>query len=209
MTKENYSLLVESLNALGSLATVGAFIFLFFKDKSKQQQIDRLADISNELKVQNESMKKLVDLQDQHLAVINKLEQSGTKDSSDYKRIVEIEEKKLKLSIQPKIIISSVFSKGYAGEIQIRIQNLGEIAKLTKFNVTNGNLITHSEHLPYELLKSQSRYIFLRTIDGSNSNYATFRLEVDYEDKIGTKYRIVILRDAQSAGKIVEELELQ
>lgn len=36
-------------NALGSLATVGAFIYLFKKDKEKQAQIDKLTAIAGEL----------------------------------------------------------------------------------------------------------------------------------------------------------------
>lgn len=51
----DWDLVFQAIGALGSLATVGAFIYLFKKDNDKQSQIDRLTDISEALKGQLES----------------------------------------------------------------------------------------------------------------------------------------------------------
>lgn len=50
----DWNIIFQFVGALGSLATVGAFIYLFRKDKEKQVQIDRLADIAGALKEQLE-----------------------------------------------------------------------------------------------------------------------------------------------------------
>ena len=47
--KETFTGISTFLNALGSVATFGAFIYLFRKDKDKQAQIDRLTTIATEL----------------------------------------------------------------------------------------------------------------------------------------------------------------
>lgn len=54
----NWGLLFMVINAIGSLATFGAFLFLFFKDKHKQGQIDKLTDIFLELQKQNNLSEK-------------------------------------------------------------------------------------------------------------------------------------------------------
>lgn len=48
----------QFINAIGSLGTVGTFVFLFRRDKDKQAQIDRLTDIATMLEAQNDTMKK-------------------------------------------------------------------------------------------------------------------------------------------------------
>lgn len=49
----DWILIFNIANSVGSLATFGAFLFLFFKDKQKQNQIDKLTDIFLELQKQN------------------------------------------------------------------------------------------------------------------------------------------------------------
>ena len=48
----------QIIEAIGSLATFGAFIFLFIKDKNKQEQINKLTSIAAVLESQNETMKE-------------------------------------------------------------------------------------------------------------------------------------------------------
>lgn len=50
--KQWFEVIISFLAALGSLATVGAFIYLFRRDKDKQAQIDKLAGISEALQMQ-------------------------------------------------------------------------------------------------------------------------------------------------------------
>lgn len=54
---ETWNFIFLIISAIGSLATVGTFIFLFRRDSDKQQQIDKLASISMALKEQIEVQK--------------------------------------------------------------------------------------------------------------------------------------------------------
>jgi hypothetical protein len=58
MCEINWKLLFELITAIGSLATFGTFLFLFFKDKQKQDQIDKLTNIFEELQIQNKLNEK-------------------------------------------------------------------------------------------------------------------------------------------------------
>ncbi|MNJ98111.1 hypothetical protein D3C87_158740 [compost metagenome] len=46
---ETFIGICNTINAIGSLATVGAFLYLFKKDTDKQKQIDKLTSIAEEL----------------------------------------------------------------------------------------------------------------------------------------------------------------
>lgn len=199
----NWTSFFQMIEAFAGIATVGTFLFLFFKDKAKQAQINKLSDISESLKAQTESINKFVDLQSQQLNIINKANSySGeTKD-----KLALIEEQKLLLSVRPRIVINSTTCIGHQGEIEVNIRNLGETATLVAFEVTNGDLLSHSEHLPYTLEKDQKRKIYLRTKDRSNSNFASFRLEIKYIDRLENEYKLVIQKDGIGGSKIMEDI---
>ncbi len=61
--------MIQIIAALGSLAAIGAFIFLFRKDKKKQEQIDKLNEIAsiftkhNNFKEEREKIRLKPDLQ--------------------------------------------------------------------------------------------------------------------------------------------------
>lgn len=60
MTKENLDLTFNIINSIAALATFGAFIMLFLKDKDKQKQIKELTSIANTMVgLQEISEKKL------------------------------------------------------------------------------------------------------------------------------------------------------
>src|SRR5690348_14928629 len=91
----------QIIEAVGSLATFGAFIFLFRRDKDKQAQIDRLAGIATILEAQNETMKKQNELIAQQVEIFRNTAILGNNDRGAIDQLRDIEEKKLKLSVLP------------------------------------------------------------------------------------------------------------
>ena len=55
----NENIIIQILAVLGSLATIGAFIFLFKKDKNKQEQIDKLNKIVSIFTKHNKSKEEI------------------------------------------------------------------------------------------------------------------------------------------------------
>lgn len=134
---------------------------------------------------------------------------SGTKPAKAEKKstLEELEEKKIRLSVKPRLNMNGASSRGFEGELQLNLQNKGERASLKAFRVLEGNVILHNEHLPYELEKDQERKIFLRTKDRSNSNVAKYKIEIEYEDALEFKY-ISVVEGVGAKCKMVETVEI-
>ena len=58
MTSEQLQLTFNIINALGSIGTLGAFIFLFLKDRAKEKQIQALTEVVKLLAEQNKISEK-------------------------------------------------------------------------------------------------------------------------------------------------------
>ncbi len=103
MDNSQLNTIFQIVNALGSLATLFAFLFLFRKDKTKQKQIEKLTDIASILEIQSTSLKKQNDLISEQVDIFRNTSLLKGQDTEALKRLQEIEEKKLRLSIAPMI----------------------------------------------------------------------------------------------------------
>lgn len=119
----------------------------------------------------------------------------------------ELEEKKIRLSVKPRLAMNGGSSRGYEGELQLDLLNKGQRASLKNFRVIEGDVYLHNEHLPYELEKDVNRKIFLRTKDRANSNVASYKLEIEYEDALEFKY-ISTIEGTGAKCKLVDTKEL-
>lgn len=182
----------QIISAIGSLATFGAFIFLFRRDKDKQEQIDKLTGIASVIEAQNETMKMSNDLMTQQVDIFRNTSILKNYDESALKDLKEIEEKKLKLSVKPNLWLNGAGYKGHAGELKIDLNNKGEDAQLLEFRLTSDDIILHSQSLPYDLGKGQRRYIFGKQKGEKNIKNCEYIIDVIYADKLGNKYSTTI-----------------
>ncbi len=206
---ENYILntIFQIIGAIGSLATFGAFIFLFRRDKDKQTQIDKLTGIATILEAQNETMKLQNDLIAQQVDIFRNTSILSGKDEVAIKELKEIEEKKLKLSVKPNLWLNGAGYKGYEGELTIDLNNKGENAKLLEFNLVSGDIVLHSKHLPYDLDKGERRYIFGKSNGEKPIKDSEYEIDVIYSDKLENKYLTKIIGKGANA-KIVETKQI-
>jgi len=119
----------------------------------------------------------------------------------------ELEEKRIRLSVKPRLEINGGFSRGLEGEIQLNLNNKGERASLKSFKVLEGNVTLHNEHLPFELEKGGGRKIFLKTKDQTNSNVATYKVVIEYEDALNFRY-LSTIEGTGAQCKLIETQEL-
>src|SRR5690554_3306396 len=98
---DNTEITFNIINSIGALATFGAFLMLFFKDKHKQKQINKLASIATILDAQNDSLKKQNELIAQQVDIFRNTSILKQQDGASMAKLQEIEEKKLKLSVAP------------------------------------------------------------------------------------------------------------
>lgn len=182
----------QIISAIGSLATFGAFIFLFRRDKDKQEQIDKLTGIASVLEAQNETMKMSNDLMTQQIDIFRNTSILKNYDENALKDLKEIEEKKLKLSVKPNLWLNGAGYKGHTGQLKIDLNNKGEDAQLLEFRLTSDDIILHSQSLPYNLGKGQRRYIFGKQKGEKHIKNCEYIIDVIYADKLGNKYSTTI-----------------
>lgn len=192
MSKDLIILICQIITAIGSLSTFGMFLFLFRKDKDKQTQINKLTNIATLLDAQNEVMKEHNDLVSQQVEIFRNTRILGGQDNEALSELRNIEEKKLKLSVKPNLWLNGAGYSGYNGELKIDLNNKGEVAYITNFNLTSSDIELHNEHLPFELEGGQRRYIFARSKGNKHIKDAIYTIEILYKDKINTHYSITL-----------------
>jgi len=197
------NLIFQIIGAIGSLATFGAFVFLFRRDKDKQAQIDKLTGIATILEAQNETMKEQNHLIAQQVEIFRNTSVLKGQDDIAIQQLREIEEKKLKLSVKPNLWLNGAGYRGNEGELKIDLNNKGESAKLLEFNLTSNDIVLHSLSLPYDLEKGQRRFIFGRQKGDKHIKDCQYQIEVIYEDRLENKYSTII-DGVGSLAKIIE-----
>ncbi|WP_343705889.1 hypothetical protein [Flavobacterium sp.] len=202
------NIIFQIISAIGSLATFGAFVFLFRRDKDKQVQIDKLAGIATILEAQNETMKMQNDLIAQQVNIFRNTGILKGNDEGAIAQLREIEEKKLKLSVKPNLWLNGVGYSGYDGELKIDLNNKGEDAKLLEFNLTSNDIILHSLSLPWDLEKGERRYIFGRQKGGKHIKDCEYEVDVIYQDKLDNKY-LSKIKGIGANAKIIETREIE
>src|SRR5437016_5417968 len=90
--------------AVAAFATFGAFIMLFVKDRDKQKQLDKLTRLAGGIDAQNEILKESNNILSAQLDMIRISISATTNSESEVaQQLAEIESKKLKLSVKPKL----------------------------------------------------------------------------------------------------------
>ena len=90
---EQIQLTFTIINSIGALATFGAFLSLFTKDKDDQKQIDKLSSIATILDAQNDSFKKQNNLIAQKDDIFRNTSILKHQDNASMTKLQEIEEK--------------------------------------------------------------------------------------------------------------------
>jgi hypothetical protein len=193
-------------NSIGSLATFGAFLMLFYKDKDKQKQIDKLSLIATILDGQNESLKMQNNLIAQQVDIFRNTSILNQQDTASMAKLQEIEEKKLKLSVAPFLWLNGAGTRNREG-LQIDLNNKGERAIIDDFVLKSGEITLHSKSIPYVLEKGERRYIFGEANGNMPIDECEYEIEVIYHDILNNKFSM-ILTGKGSRVKIVSNNEI-
>ena len=175
------------------MATFGAFVFLFRRDKDKQAQIDRLTGIATILEAQDDTMKKQNDLFAQQVDIFRNTSLLKNGDQEAIRHLQEIEEKKLRLSVEPNLWTNGGGYNGSTGEFHIDLNNKGETAIIQEF-INNTNEVTlYNNALPYELEKGANRRISGRQSGDKHIKDCDIDIDVIYTDRLKNRFSSKIL----------------
>lgn len=201
------NIIFQTIASIGSLATFGAFIFLFRRDKDKQAQIDKLTGIATILEAQNETMKKQNDLLAQQVDIFRNTSLLQGSDNEALFHLKEIEEKKLRLSVQPNLWTNGGGYNGSTGEFHIDLNNKGETAIIQEFKNNSDDISINSIQSPYELDKGEFRKIFGTQKGSKHIKDCDIDIDIIYLDKLKNKYSSKI-KGVGINIKIIEIVEL-
>jgi hypothetical protein len=197
--------ILQILNALGSLGTLGMFIMLFIKDKDKQKQIIKLTSIASALENQSEYLNKQNELLAQQVDIFRNTSLLKGHDAEALQKLHDIEEKKLKLSVKPNLWMNGGIERGYHGDVQLNLNNKGEIATVLNCEILIGDIALINNSFPFELEKGQNRYISAKTT-GKPIRDCEYDIKITYSDSLGNKYNS-LLRGKGASSKIIETKE--
>ena len=201
------NIVFQIIASIGSLATFGAFVFLFRRDKDKQSQIDRLTGIATILEAQNDTMKKQNDLLAQQVDIFRNTSLLKGADQDAIRHLQEIEEKKLRLSVEPNLWTNGGGYNGSTGEFNIDLNNKGETALIQEFVNNNSDVTIYNNSLPYELEKGANRKISGRQSGDKHIKDCDIDIDVIYSDRLKNRF----LSKIKGTGiniKIVETKEI-
>jgi hypothetical protein len=188
MDNETIDSTFQIIHALGSLATFGAFLLLFRKDKNKQSQINKLINISSSLEAQNETMKEQNELISEQVDIFRNTTILKKQDDKALQKLRKLEEQKLKLSVKPKLWLNGAGYSIHKGELKIDLHNKGEDAELLDFKLKSDDIKLHSCNLPYDLDKGKRRYIYAKQTGNKQIMNCEYEIDVIFKDKLNNKY---------------------
>jgi hypothetical protein len=188
MDSNTLNIIFQIIASIGSLATFGAFFFLFRRDKDKQAQIDRLTGIATILEAQNDSMKRQNDLLSQQVDIFRNTSLLKGNNEVAISQLKEIEEKKLRLSVRPNLWTNGGGYNGSTGEFHIDLNNKGESAILQELINNSEDVVVNNLPSTYELDKGKSRKIFGRQKGDKHIQYCNIDIDVIYSDNLQNRY---------------------
>jgi len=201
------NIVFQLIASIGSLATFGAFVFLFRRDKDKQAQIDRLTGIATILEAQNDTMKKQNDLLAQQVDIFRNTSLLKGGDQDAIRHLQEIEERKLRLSVEPNLWTNGGGYNGSTGEFSIDLNNKGEVAIIQEFVNNTADVTLYNNSLPYELEKGANRKILGRQSGDKHIKDCDIDIDVIFTDRLKNRF----LSKIKGIGiniKIVETSEI-
>ena len=185
---DTLNIVFQIIASIGSLATFGAFVFLFRRDKDKQAQIDRLTSIATILEAQNDTMKKQNELLAQQVDIFRNTSLLKGGDQDAIRHLQEIEEKKLRLSVEPNLWTNGGDYNGSTGEFSIDLNNKGETTIIQEFVNNTSEVTITNNSLPYELEKGGNRKIFGRQSGEKHIKECDIDIDVIYTDRLKNRF---------------------
>jgi hypothetical protein len=198
MGTDKFNITIQVIGALGSLATFGAFILLFIKDRQKQDQIDRLTSIGDNIKDQNELLDASNKLLDQQVSILRESMTLSKPNDRISMRLAEIEEQKLLLSLKPRFKYEGgTFSAG-GGQAKLRIRNKGQLAKIKDLLVISGGVSVATNLVDKTIEKDQTFDLSINS--PSDSSREKYVLDLSYSDELENLYYLRIIGQGSRAS---------
>jgi|GEM_PF-1728209 len=199
---EYWGLWIAAVGGLiGILAGIKAVRDLFKKSEEQQLQLNRLTGIIGAIEAQNNIITDGNSVMRDYFGELQNLISSGTSTG-----LAEIEQKRFRLSVKPRLYINNSGYAGYSGEIHIILNNRGELAYYDGYEFIEGDNVEFSGWSnPVEIQRNSRIKLQGKTLSVHPKDL-NFKIKIFYHDQEDFKYESII--EWNKAARIIETKEL-
>lgn len=194
---------------IGVILAVISIVYMLYStyklrqnDKDTQQQLDKLAGIVGAIEAQNGIINDGNSVMRDYFAELQNLISTGQGSGS----LAEIENKRFRLSVKPRLWINSSGYAGYSGEIHFDLNNRGELCYYDGYEFLEGDLVEFNNWDKPITIEKEGRIKITGKTLSKHPKELVFKIKVKYHDQEGFKYESVI--EWQKSPRIIETIEL-
>jgi len=169
---------------------IAAFFMLFWKDRSKQQQIGKLTIIASSLDAQNSILQQTLNYYRKQLQILTNISSLSEKNSNVQEEMYTLDREIKLAQFKPVLKYTGGSSSPREAIIQLLIAN-ADALNLTSEVIENDNIRIHNKG-PYNFIKDKTYGLVLETKRGENANRLTGKLMIKYSDQLSSKYNQTI-----------------
>jgi hypothetical protein len=204
--KEWYEYAAIALAIIGGVISV---IYTFIQlnklknnDKDTQEQMNKLGGIVNAIEAQNAIINEGNELTRQNIEEIQKLILTGIGTGS----LAEIEQKRFRLSVKPRLYIGASGYSDLGNKINIHFFNRGELCYYDGYDIIEGDDVKFNHfNSAYEINKDDE-FILRGELLIKPVKTIKFKMKIKYHDQAKYKYETIIEWD--KFAKIIDTNEL-
>jgi hypothetical protein len=202
---QSFSLWVGSFLAVVTIIyTLYSIYKLRESDKDTQKQLNELKGIVGAIEAQNGIINDGNAVMRDYFAELQNLISTGVGSGSS--ALAEIENKRFRLSVKPRLWINTSGYAGYSGEIYFDLNNRGELCHYDGYEFIEGDAVEFNTWVtPIELNKDGRIKLTGKTMS-KHPKDLVFKIKIKYHDQEGFKYESII--EWNKSAKIIETHDL-
>jgi hypothetical protein len=194
---------------IGVILAVISIVYMLYStyklrqnDKDTQQQLDKLAGIVGAIEAQNGIINDGNSVMRDYFAELQNLISTG----SGSEALAEIENKRFRLSVKPRLFIPNSGYAGYSYEVWLSLANRGELCHYDGYEFLEGDMVEFVEWKDSVEIKKDERIQLSGKSLNKHPKELSFKMKIFYHDQEGFKYESII--EWNKRAKIIDTIEL-
>ncbi|MEC3966465.1 hypothetical protein [Flagellimonas halotolerans] len=190
------------LGAITIFYTLYSIYKLRQSDKDTQEQLDKLSGIVVAIEAQNGIITEGNTVMRDYFAELQTFISSGSGSGA----LAEIENKRFRLSVKPRLYIPNSGYAGYSYEIWLNLANRGELCFYDGYEFIEGDEVEFKKWKEPIEIKKDARIELSGKSLVKHPKDLVFKMKIYYHDQEGFEYESII--EWKGRAKIIETIEL-
>jgi hypothetical protein len=204
--KSDIEIIAIWVGVIVGVVTIGYTLYsifkLFQKADNGQEQLDKLAGLVKGIEAQNLIITEGNSVMRDYFAELQNLISTGTGSSA----MAEIEQKRFRLSVKPRIWINGSGYNGSNGTMFFDLNNRGELCHYDGYEFISGDAVSFNSWQTAVEIPKEGRIKINGRSQSGHPKDIKFKLKLMYHDQEGFKYESIL--EWNKSAKIIETTEL-